>query len=346
MHIKKQQAKFLNETIDVWEQQNLVTEEQATKLKQSIVIRKFDWKQVTIYAFILAVACAILSIIVLLADKIILRIIERFTQLTDLSISCLLTFLATLLFFYSKKRFQEKKDMPISNNSLLLLSAFLSLAAISFWVKCFHVHQNYYTFTYFIATILYVVIAIYFQSATVWTLGFIMSCLAFGSFTYSLENKDQYFLGMNLLLRFIPFSVIMFSILRLLKQKENLVAFKKIHYILSLVLFFLAMWLLTIFGNYSKYENWQQVGQFQFVLWSILLFIITVVGMYFGVKKNDLILGNISLLFFIINLITRYFEYFWEPLHKSIFFMILALIFWYIGSRAEKLWNLKFLEEK
>ncbi|HRB92907.1 MAG TPA: hypothetical protein PLT17_05845, partial [Chitinophagales bacterium] len=111
MHIKKQQAKFLNETIDVWEQQNLVTEEQATKLKQSIVIRKFDWKQVTIYAFILAVACAILSIIVLLADKIILRIIERFTQLTDLSISCLLTFLATLLFFYSKKRFQEKKDM-------------------------------------------------------------------------------------------------------------------------------------------------------------------------------------------------------------------------------------------
>jgi hypothetical protein len=26
--------------------------------------------------------------------------------------------------------------------------------------------------------------------------------------------------------------------------------------------------------------------------------------------------------------------------------MILAFIFWFIGSRAEKLWNLKFLEEK
>jgi uncharacterized membrane protein len=107
-----------------------------------------------------------------------------------------------------------------------------------------------------------------------------------------------------------------------------------------------ALWLVTIFGNYSSYERWQEVRQLQFLVWDGVLFAVAAAGMYLGLKRNDFVLGNISLVFFILNLVTRYFEYFWEPLHKSVFFMILAFIFWFIGSRAEKLWNLKFLEEK
>jgi uncharacterized membrane protein len=108
----------------------------------------------------------------------------------------------------------------------------------------------------------------------------------------------------------------------------------------------LALWLVTIFGNYSSYERWQEVRQLQFLVWDGVLFAVAAAGMYLGLKRNDFVLGNISLVFFILNLVTRYFEYFWEPLHKSVFFMILAFIFWLIGSRAEKLWNLKFLKEK
>jgi hypothetical protein len=68
------------------------------------------------------------------------------------------------------------------------------------------------------------------------------------------------------------------------------------------------------------------------------------IGMYSGLRRRDWILGNTSLAFFLLNLLTRYFEYCWVPLHKSVFFMILAAVFWAMGSRAEKLWNLKFLK--
>jgi uncharacterized membrane protein len=122
--------------------------------------------------------------------------------------------------------------------------------------------------------------------------------------------------------------------------------FYKIHYVTGLLIFFVALWLVTIFGNFSSYERWQEVKQLQFLVYDGALFTVAAAGMYLGLKRNDFVLGNISLVFFILNLVTRYFEYFWEPLHKSVFFMILAFIFWFIGSRAEKLWNLKFLEEK
>jgi hypothetical protein len=47
-----------------------------------------------------------------------------------------------------------------------------------------------------------------------------------------------------------------------------------------------------------------------------------------------------GLTFLFINLYTRYFEYFWNTLHKAIFFALLAISFWFIGSRAEKIWNI------
>ena len=40
-----------------------------------------------------------------------------------------------------------------------------------------------------------------------------------------------------------------------------------------------------------------------------------------------------------INLYTRFFELFWNNLHKAIFFALLAASFWYIGSKAETIWN-------
>jgi len=40
------------------------------------------------------------------------------------------------------------------------------------------------------------------------------------------------------------------------------------------------------------------------------------------------------------------FEYFWDATHKAIFFSILAVSFWLIGSKAEKIWNLEFIKRK
>ncbi len=347
MQLKKDKAEFLKSAIEEWQSQQLLTKEQAQQLKNTITIRKFDWKQVTIYAFIIAVVCSVLSIIVLLADKTLLKLIERFTQITDFGISCIITLATILVFYITKRRVEKHIDTPFRNQSYLLLGAFLSLATVSYWSKTLHVFHNNYTFIFLMASILYVALALYFRSQTIWVLSLLMLAFAYGMFsvTHSNDSNKELFLGLNFPMRFVPFSLLVLLFLYLINRKEALQPFYKVHYVVGLLLFYISFWLVTIFGNYGSYERWNEVKQYQFIFWDLLLFVIAAAGMYVGLKRNDYILGNISLMFFIINLITRYFEYFWIPLHKSIFFMILAFIFWFIGSRAEKLWNLKFLEE-
>lgn len=348
MQLNKEKATLLNNAIDEWQEHDLITAEQSQKLRETVVVRKFDWKQVTIYAFIIAVVCCVLSIIVLLSDKPLRELIERILQINDFIISCILTIFTLLIFYYTKIRFQKHKTTPFRNQSFLLIAAFLSLASISYWAKSLHVFQNNYTGIFLLASIIYVALAMYFNSQTIWVLSLLMLAFAYGLFTVSLSDStnQEMFLGMNFPLRFIPFSVFVLSFLVILNKYEKLKSFYKIHYIVGLLFFYISLWLVTIFGNYNSYETWNAVKQYQFIFWDVILFALTSFGMYVGLKRNDFILGNISLMFFILNLITRYFEYFWIPLHKSIFFMILAVVFWLVGSKAEKLWNLKFLEKE
>jgi hypothetical protein len=58
-----------------------------------------------------------------------------------------------------------------------------------------------------------------------------------------------------------------------------------------------------------------------------------------GIKKEDSLLKNIGVSFIFLNLYTRYFEYFWDELHKALFFGIIAISFWVIGKKAEKIWD-------
>ncbi|MDB5228976.1 MAG: hypothetical protein JWN78_3169 [Bacteroidota bacterium] len=346
MQLNEEKAEFINKIIDEWRSQELITAEQAEKLKQSYTVRKFDWKQVTVYAFIIAVICCVLSIIVLLADQTLQQIIEKFTQITDLGISSILTAITLFLFWYTRKRFREHSTTPISNNSFLLVASFMALATISYWAKTIHVFEHNYSFIFLLAAVMYLVLSLYYSSQTLWVMSILMLAFAYGVFSAFYNNNEMKFFGMNYPVRFLPFSMVILSLTLLINMTERLRRFFKIHFISSLLLFYFSLWLITIFGNYSSLERWNDTRQVEFIGYDILLFAISAAGMYLGLKRNDHILGNISLSFFIINLITRYFEYFWEPLHKSVFFMILALIFWFIGSRAERLWNLKFLEEK
>jgi hypothetical protein len=342
----EEKARWLNEMIDGWRSEKLISEEQSMQMKQSFTVRKFDWKQVTLYAFIIAVSCCVLSIIVLLADKSLIELLEKFTRINDFGVSLILTAITLLIFLFTQKRIKRRPASSLSNNSLLLVAAFFSLASISYWAKAIHVFHHNYSPIFLLAGAVYFIAAVHFHSKTLWVLGLQMLAVAFGAMTYFSGNGEMKFLGMNFALRYIPFSMIL-AVAGLWIHKSRLTSeFTKAHFFTVLLIFYTALWILTIFGNYNSYERWTQVRQTEFIVWDLLLFGVAGLGMYIGLKKYNFLVGNISLIFFILNLLTRYFEYFWKPLHKSVFFMVLAIIFWLIGSRAERLWNLKFLEEK
>ena len=66
----------------------------------------------------------------------------------------------------------------------------------------------------------------------------------------------------------------------------------------------------------------------------------SIAAIWYGLRRDDGVLRGFGLTFLFINLYTRFFEYFWDSLHKAAFFALCAIGFWYIGSRAEAIWHL------
>jgi hypothetical protein len=97
---------------------------------------------------------------------------------------------------------------------------------------------------------------------------------------------------------------------------------------------------MSIFGNYGDMHAWEKVKQIELFHWSLLFGLAAVASIYHGIKEDDGMTRGFGITFLFINLYTRFFEYFWNSTHKAIFFAILAVSFWYLGSRAEKIWNL------
>jgi hypothetical protein len=57
-------------------------------------------------------------------------------------------------------------------------------------------------------------------------------------------------------------------------------------------------------------------------------------AIYNGLRHDNDITKGFSVTFLGINLYTRFFELFWSNL-----FALLAASFWYVGSKAETIWN-------
>jgi predicted membrane protein len=85
---------------------------------------------------------------------------------------------------------------------------------------------------------------------------------------------------------------------------------------------------------------WKKIIQIELFYWSIIFALAAVGAIYYGIKNDDYASRSFGIVFLFINLYTRFFEYFWHSTHKAIFFSVLAVSFWIIGSKAEKIWNI------
>jgi len=92
--------------------------------------------------------------------------------------------------------------------------------------------------------------------------------------------------------------------------------------------------------NFGDINAWSKVKQIELLHWSALAVVCCMVAIYIGIKFNDTLSRSFGITFLLINFYTRYFEYFWDSSHKTIFFALLALSFWALGSHAEKLWRI------
>jgi hypothetical protein len=209
----------------------------------------------------------------------------------------------------------------------------------------------HYSVLLLLASVLYSLLGLWFPSKLVWVFGLLSLGAWMGTETGYVSGFGMYYLGMNYPLRFVLFGGAL-SAIGIAGQhflpdpdpdsrafRDRLLSMSPQTKVVGLLYLFIALWIMSIFGNYGDVTEWLQVRQYQLFHWSIIFGAAAAAAVWFGLKRDDTALRGFGMTFLFINLYTRYFEYFWPLLHKAVFFSILAASFWFIGSRAERIRN-------
>lgn len=340
MKVSKQKAKVLNSAITHWEQEQLISDEQARQLRGSYQVVGFDWKLLAVYSFWIAITCFIISIGVLLADDYLMELLATIIDTPASILSVISGGIAVLFYRAGVQRRKKHPQKNISNEATFFFGVLMTAVSIGFLSETALFSTTHDAILLLVLTGIYAVLGIRLSSVLIW----LFALFGFGAWVLSqtsyLAGSSGYFLGMNLPLRFVFVGLFVIALSLLTGRQERYHHLKEPTLFVGLLYFLTALWLLSIFGNYEDVASWSKVKQIELLHWSFIAGGSCLAILYLGIKSDNTLCRSFGITFLLINLYTRYFEYFWESFHKTVFFAILALTFWLIGSHAEKLWQI------
>lgn len=327
MERDKHERAIIESAIDEWEQQNVLPSETANQLRQTLVTRTDSRGQLSQYFFVIAVSSALLAFGSLFIDEKIIEHLRRTFLLSNYTIAFGSAIASALLYYLVEKR---KAQLPMPTYEAYLIPGTL-LAIVALVYLCKEI-GNGASYSFFLGanTVLLMALSTAFRSRVIWVAAILSAMGWAGAFTtaYSHENL---FLGMNYPVRFTVFGLIVLGVSQVQKGVSRMAGFSKLTYQLGLLIFYTGLWGVSIFGNYGSLDRWRAVRQTHVLVYALIFGICAGVGLYMGIKKDDDALRDYSVLFLLLNLYTRYFEYLYSALNKGLFFLFLAVSFWFLG---------------
>lgn len=346
MKLNKKEFDFLNQTLAHWKKEELLTPDDISRLENSYGLQKFDWNRLARYSFFIAMACGIVSFSSIFMDEeLIERIGSLFTQ-SDLGICITCLIIASVIYMLGYRRQKKSPEKAYSNEVILLIATLFTTASIVYLGKILDTGSGHYSILILICALVYAALGLFFKSPLLWLFTLLALGGWFGAETGYISGWGAYYLGMNYPLRFVAFGSALIIASFLFDKTKLLKDFQHLTFTLGLLYLFIALWILSIFGNHGDWSIWADTKQIQLFHWSILFGLASIGTIYYGIKAENRTARGFGITFIFINIYTRYFEYFWDISHKTIFFSIIALSFWFIGRKAETIWNLDFIKKK
>ena len=347
MQVSKKEGRVLNNAINKWVENGVISAAQSSELKESYVVTPFDWKRLARYSFWLAIVCVLIAISSLLADKWLLVLLATLFTAPEVVKCAFFTALATLLYYLGVRRKAGQPGRVYSNEAIFFLAVAATAAAIAYLGMVMDNGSGHFSLLLLLAALVYALLGLWFPSRLVWLFALLALGSWFGAETGYASGWGAYYLGMNYPLRFVAFALVLLACGSFVFGRwHNRSGFWGVTKAVGLLYLFVALWLLSIFGNYGEQAGWFRAGQAELLFWSLLFAVAAGVAIWHGLKQDDGMSRGFGLVFIFINLYTRFFEYFWGGTHKAVFFALLALSFWYLGSRAEKIWQLSLLKSR
>ena len=346
MKLNKKQGYFLKDIISQWKANGIITEETATALKDSFSVRQFDFKKLAKYSFWISIVCLIIGVAAIIADDFLIDLIIKFFTSSYMVLCLFFAVLAAVFYFIGLGRRKRKPEKIFNNEAVIFVGVLSTAASVVYLGFLLDSGSGHFSLLFLLSTLIYGILALLFPSKLVWLFSLISLGSWFGTETGYVSGWGAYFLGMNYPLRFVLFGIVLIGVSFVLKINVKLSGFHELTYIAGLLYLFIALWILSIFGNYGDMSSWYDVKQIELLHWGIIFGIAAVGAIAYGLKQDDHVSRSFGITFLFLNLYTKYFEYFWNELHKAIFFIVLAVSFWLIGWKAEKIWNLEFVKKE
>lgn len=340
MKFSRKKARLVKEVIGSWRDSQALSEPDAQRLLATVETLPFDWRRLAKYSFWVAIACIVIAVSAALSDQALLELLLKLITLSAFGRCVALAVLAGFLYFLSLKRQLTSPEKMYSNEAFCFLGVLATAGAVESLGEALSSGRGHFSILFLLASLVYGAIGLAFPSAQVW----IFALLSFGSwigFETGYESGwGAYFLGMNYPLRFFVLGGTLAVASHLFLGWPARKQFWKPTFVVGLLFAFISLWIMSIFGNYGDMHSWHRAGYGELFYWSVAFAAASGLAIGYGLRFDERVSIGFGITFLFINLYTRFFEHLWNPLHKAVFFALLGLSFWYIGSRAETIWTL------
>ncbi|WP_102046968.1 DUF2157 domain-containing protein [Desulfocurvibacter africanus] len=340
MKTNRKHASVVHNALEHWNRAGLLDDTTALALQQDIEVISFDWKRLAKYSFWIALICIVTAIGAALADDVLLALLE---SLFDAPYSVKffgLSGLSGAIYWFGIKRRKKHPHKIFSNEAILFLGVLATAGAIYQLGRVFDSGSGHFSILLLLAFLVYGLLGFHFRSNLVWLFALTSLGSWMGTETGYVSGWGAYYLGMNYPLRFVLFGAVLCAVALTLEKKGWFAHLSRSTLAMGLLYLFIALWIMSIFGNYGDMDSWERIRQIELFHWSLLFGLVAAGAVYHGLRYENGMTKGFGITFLLINLYTRFFEHFWDASHKAVFFGLLGISFWLLGSRAEKIWHL------
>lgn len=338
MNVTRKEDRIIRRALQEWEQEGALTTDEHLRLAGSLKRVAFDWQRMSRYAFWTALACVLIALGSLFADSELLARIIALFAFSSLSRIVLPAVLAAAFYVWGFRRQRRETQWHYSTEAILFLGVVFTAIALWQLGERLDDGSGHIAPLFLVGCAIYGLVGFIGRSGLVWLFFLLALGNWFGAETGYVSGWGAYWLGMNYPVRFVFFGGALLALcwlLRALLVKRHLFTTTKA---MGLTYLFIALWIMSIFGNYDI-DNWYAITRESLLPWALLFAVAAGICIYISLKTDDGMLRGFGLTFLAINLYTRYFEYFWDGMHKVLFFLILAASLAVIGRYAEKIWH-------
>ncbi|HJT19727.1 MAG TPA: hypothetical protein VJ746_04620 [Nitrospira sp.] len=340
MKLPRKQALVVRQAIEQWKRDGVIADAQAATLAATIDVQYFDWRKLAKYCFWIALFSIVSSVSAALSDQALRDLLKVLLDAPPLAKCVVLSLIAAGFYRWGLTRRAQAPDKVYRNEAIFFLGVLATAGAVSQLGIALDTGSGHYSLLLLLSFLIYAALGIVLESNLICIFALMSLGGWMGTETGYVSGWGAYYLGMNYPLRFVLFGGLLTVGALAMEHHPMWHRFYRSSLVMGLLYLFIALWIMSIFGNYGDMQAWERAKQIELFHWSILFAAAAGWAIYHGLRHDNDITKGFGVTFLGINLYTRFFELFWNNLHKAVFFALLAASFWYIGSKAETIWNL------